>query len=80
MSSEFFDPSLNHLRGAFQQLLLVLFSLLGKLLVTELDVGSCLLASLVLVGAKAKSEAHNSLEGSYASILGRLLFDIGIDE
>ncbi len=59
--SKFFDPSLNHLRGVLQHLLLVLLSLLGQLLVIELDVGHCPLASLVSVGAWAESEPHNSL-------------------
>ena len=77
MPSEFFDPSLNHCRDIVQNLLLVLLSLLGQLLVIELDVGRCPLASLVIFGARAESETHNRLEGSYASTLGRLLVDIG---
>lgn len=51
MPSEFLYPSLNHLRGIVQHLLLVLLSLLGKLLVTELDIVRCPLTSLVIVGA-----------------------------
>ena len=61
MPSEFFGPFLNHLRGGLRRLLLVLLSLLGQLLVIELDFGRCPLASLVIVGAWAESEPHNSL-------------------
>ena len=51
MPSEFFNLSLNQLQGVLHHLSLVLFSLLGQLLVTELDIGRCPLTSLVIVAA-----------------------------